>query len=538
MQIKDNSENNNKSIKKTRISYKYILILVFIVAGVWFTTHFVTAAGTVLSESKKLAAVMNLINTVYIEKPDLKVLTEGAIEGMLKRLDPHSIYIPAKEQERVKERDVGEFEGIGISFVIQNELITVIAPIVGTPSERLGIRSGDKIIEIDGVSAFGITNDEVFKKLRGPKGTTVKIKILREGVSEPLDFTIVRAKIPIYSITSSFMLDEKTGYVLLNQFTKTTTEELTEALNKLEAAGMTKLVFDLRNNQGGRLSQAVSVADVFIPGGYAIVSQVSRGHGRDSTYRSTDYATHKLFDLIVLINGGSASASEIVAGAIQDLDRGLIVGSKSFGKGLVQRPFPLRDGGVIRISTAHWYTPLGRLIQRPYDKGRAEYYAVRYKDPDSLMADSTREAYTTLGGRTVYASLGIEPDVKVEERKITGATARLLSKRSLFEFAQAKMAPKFQATGKDFDYFHHKYEVTDDDLQDLLVFTKEEDFEYPPDLLEKDSDYLKSQIKAEMAQLLWSKREYFYIIRTEADPTVVRARELFDEAHEVASVWQ
>lgn len=524
--------------------YRYLIIIAILAGGVWFAARFVAAAGTILSESRKITAVLGLISNAYVDDPDLKKLAEGAIEGMLKRLDPHSVYIPPRDQERIEERDIGEFEGIGISFVIQNELITVVAPIVGTPSERLGIRSGDKIIEIDGVSAYGITNEEVFKKLRGPKGTTVKIKVMREGVPNPLDFTIVRDKIPIYSVWTSFMLNETTGYALLNQFTATTTEELQKVFDEFESEGMTKLILDLRNNQGGRLSQAVSVADMFIPGGHVIVSQMGRRSGNDSTYLSTDAATHNLFDLIMLINGGSASASEIVAGAVQDLDRGLIVGSNSFGKGLVQKPYGLKDGGVIRLSTAHWYTPSGRLVQRAYDKGRGEYYAVQYRDQDALTEDSTRVAYKTLGGRTVYSSSGISPDVEIEERKITGATARLLSERIIFEFAQTKMVDKFHAirgekdTSDDFEYLRDKYEVTDDDLISLLELAKDHDFEYPSELLEKDRGYLKSQIKAELASLLWSNRDYYYIIRTKNDPIVRRALELFDQAREVSSIWR
>lgn len=526
-----------RSLRNRRL-YRAVLIAIVLAVGMWFAVRFIYAAGTLMSEMRKITSVMSLISKAYVEEPDLSRLSEGAIEGMLKRLDPHSMYIPPKEQEKIKERDIGEFEGIGISFVIQNELITVIAPITGTPAERLGIRSGDRIVEIDGISAYGITNEEVFKKLRGPKGTTVKVKVSREGVPELIDFTIVRDKIPIHSVWTSFMLDDSTGYVMLNQFTATTTDELHDVLDELEASGMKRLIFDLRNNQGGRLSQAVSVADMFIPGGHVIVSRVGRAEQGDSTYYSTDLATRDMFDLIVLINGGSASASEIVAGAIQDLDRGMIVGSRSFGKGLVQHPYNLKDGGVIRLSTAHWFTPSGRLVQRPYDKGRGEYYAVRYRDPDELTVEGEREAFNTLSGRTVYASAGIDPDVEIEDRKITGATARLLSERIIFEFAQAEMLPGFKAEGDEFEILRRGFEVTDDDLTKLLEFSKEKGFEYPAELLDKDREYLKSQIKAEMAQLIWSNRDYYYFIRVESDSTVIEARRLFNRAREVSAVWR
>ncbi len=520
-----------------RRTFKYALVVAGLVLGIWVAAHFGAAAGTLLSEMRRLTAVMNLINSTYVEKPDLNRLSEGAIEGMLKRLDPHSIYIPSAEHERLAELDIGEFEGIGISFVIQNELITVIAPIIGTPAERLGIRSGDRIIEIDGVSAYGITNDEVFKKLRGPKGTTVQVKVLREGIPEPLDFTIVRDNIPIHSVWTSFMLDDSTGYILVNQFTANTTSDLEAALDRLEAAGMTRLVLDLRNNQGGRLSQAVAVADMFIPGGQVIVSRRGRLSAEDSTYRSTDPVTHRLFDLIVLINSGSASASEIVAGAVQDLDRGLIVGQNSFGKGLVQKEVSFKDGGVIRLSTAHWFTPSGRLVQRPYDKGRGEYYAVRYRDPEEVPTDGEREVFKTLGGRSVYASSGVAPDVEVEDLRITGATARLLSARLLFAYAQTMMQRYGTVVEEDFPRFQQEFEVTDDDIKGLLDMARDKDIEYPPEVLEPDRSYLSTQLKAELAQLLWSDRDYYYTIRTGADPVIKRARELFEQAQEVAAVW-
>ncbi len=537
--MQDKSKNTLRAnLSGNRYRYRIVLIGILAVVVIWLGTRLVIAAGNIISESQKIAAVMNLISKTYVEEPDLKRLSEGAIEGMLKRLDPHSMYIPPKEQEMITERDIGEFEGIGISFVIQNELITVIAPITGTPAERLGIRSGDRIIEIDGVSAYGITSDEVFKKLRGPKGTTVKVMVLREGVPEPIDFTIVRDKIPIHSIWTNFMLNDSTGYILISQFTRTTTRELDKVLKELEAEGMTQLILDLRNNGGGRLDQAVWIADRFIPGGHTIVSRVGRNEMDDSTYTSSDAVTHNLFDLIVLINSGSASASEIVAGAMQDLDRGLVVGTNSFGKGLVQSQKLLRDGGMIRLSTAHWFPPAGRLVQRPYDKGRGEYYAVRYRDPDEVTEEGEREAFKTLGGRTVYASSGISPDVEIESGKITGATAKLLSDRTIFEFARTRMLPGFEAYDQGFATFRDDFEVTDDDLESLLELSKEKDFEYPPELLEKDMDYLKSQIKAELAQLIWSNRDYYYIIRTKSDAVVQEAEKLFDEARKISSVWR
>ncbi|MBT3232577.1 MAG: S41 family peptidase [Calditrichaeota bacterium] len=532
-----NQNHDTATSRSKKYKVRVIVIILMLTTGIWVSAKLLPAAGNLVSEARKITAIMRLIQQAYVEDPDLSRLSEGAIEGMLKRLDPHSVYITPKKQQEFSERDMGEFEGIGISFVIQNELITVISPITGTPSERLGIHSGDRIVEIDGVSAYGITNDEVFKKLRGPKGTEVSIKVIREGLSEPLDFTIVRDKIPIKSVWSSFMLDDSTGYVMLNQFMATSTTELEDALRKLENFGMTRLIFDLRNNQGGRLSEAVSVADKFIPGGHTIVSRLGRTEKENQVYESSSEATHPMFNLIVLINDGSASASEIVSGAIQDLDRGLIVGTRTFGKGLVQYPYQLNDGGVIRLSTAHWYTARGRLIQRPYDKGRGEYYAIRYKDPDEVKESEDREVFKTLGGREVFQFNGIEPDIEVEPGTITGATARLRSERIIFNYAE-EFKKKHDLTDKlNFQEFMHAFTITDDDLIGLIELASEKDITYPEEALEKDGDYLKRQIKSDLAQLIWNNQDYYYMVFTASDRVVKRAMELFDKAEEISAIW-
>ncbi len=528
----------SKEIKTTRHTIKTIAALIILFVGVWAIGHFVTAGGNLVSQARRITAIMKLIQDDYVDAPDLSRLGEGAIEGMLKRLDPHSAYIPVKRQKEISERDVGEFEGIGISFVIQNELITVISPIIGTPAERMGIRSGDRIIEIEGVSALGITNEEVFKKLRGPKGTTVNVKIAREGAAEPLDFAIVRAKIPIYSVWASFMLDDSTGYIGLSQFMATSTKELDSALDKLEAQGMTRLIFDLRGNSGGRLSQAVSITDRFIPGNHTIVSRRGRKSDNDTYFTSSDSVTHMGFSLITLINNGSASASEIVAGAIQDLDRGLIVGTNSFGKGLVQFPYQLRDGSVIRLSTAHWYTPAGRLVQRPYDKGRGEYYAVAYRDPDSLAVGEEREVFKTKGGRYVYSSSGIAPDVIVEPGTYTVGTARMIAGRILFAFAQQYVTENGLTDNIDFSDFQNNFDFTAKELDGLIELSNEKEIAVTAQIIEKDFDFLNRQIKAEIATLVWNEREKYFIIRTAGDNVIQKALEVFDQAREVASVWQ
>ena len=488
---------------------------------------------------RKFNYLLYKIRENYVEEPNMNELLDGAITGMLESLDPHSIYIPAEEQSRLTERFRGDFEGIGISFVIQNKLLTVISPIPGTPADRLGIRTGDKIIKIDGKSAYGITNEEVFEKLRGPKGSTVNVTIAREGVDEPLEFAIIRDKIPIHSVETSFMIDNKTGYILLNQFTTNTTPELEEALDDLLSQGMTQLIFDLRGNSGGYLDQAVNVADEFVPSGEKIVFTRGRQSGSEVAYYSTDRNTKSDIDLIILINHGSASASEIVAGAVQDLDRGLVVGTRSFGKGLVQTPIPLGDGSLVRLTTARYYTPSGRLIQRPYsDENISEYYRDAFMDDDSTsdQPDSTREVFYTKGHRTVYGGGGIEPDVKLESSYFTSFGAKLLTQRLFFEYAVGFSA-KHPELASDFKNYLNNFEVSEEMLSEFLDLVKTKNIEIDEEDYAKDKTFFKSIIKAEIAQNLYNNRIYYYQVRIQGDDQVTRARELFGEARKIADLW-
>lgn len=534
-------ETNNTKKTGNNKRKRLFIYLVLLLGVIWLTGNIVSAGGNLVLQAKKITYILRLIQQVYVEEPELDKLCEGAIEGMLKRLDPHSTYIPTKEQERISERDIGEFEGIGISFVIQNELITVMSPINGTPAERLGVRAGDRIIEIDDISAFGITNEEVFKKLRGPKGTSVKIKVARDGVPEPIEFTIIRDKIPIRSVLSSFMLNDKTGYIMLNQFMATSTKELNDAITVLESEGMNQLIFDLRNNGGGRLSQAVAVADLFIPEGHTLVSRKGRTGREDSVYTSTSSSTRNMFDLIILINTGSASASEIVSGAVQDLDRGLIAGTTSFGKGLVQYPYRLNDGAVIRLSTAHWFTPSGRLVQRPYDKGRGEYYAVRYGSrDDSTDVEELNEDYEkfyTLEGREIHPYDGIIPDIEIKPLLNTVGTARLINARILFNLAE-KLVKEKNLTMGDFNDFLNNFQVTDEDLSPLIEMAEEKELIYNEELLQKDILLLKREVKADIAQLLWNDQSNYYQVRISNDNVIQEALKLFEKAGEISQRWQ
>ena len=488
---------------------------------------------------RKFNYLLYKIREDYVEEPNMTELLDGAINGMLESLDPHSVYIPAEEQSRLTERFRGDFEGIGISFVIQNKILTVISPIPGTPSDRLGIRTGDKIIKIDGKSAYGITNEEVFEKLRGPKGTTVNVTIAREGIDEPLEFAIVRDKIPIHSVETSFMIDDQTGYILLNQFTTNTTPELEEALDDLMSQGMTQLIFDLRGNSGGYLDQAVNVADEFVPGGEKIVFTRGRDTSSETAYYSTDKTTKSNIDLIILINHGSASASEIVAGAVQDLDRGLVVGTRSFGKGLVQTPIPLGDGSLVRLTTSRYYTPSGRLIQRPYsDESISDYYREAFTDEDTTaeQPDSTREVFFTKGHRKIFGGGGIEPDIKLESSYFTAFGAKLLNQRLFFEYA-AVYSAKHPEIASDFKDFLKNFQVSEAMLTEFLDLVKSKNIEIDQPDYAKDKIFFKNIIKAEIAQNLYNNRTYYYQVRIQGDDQVIRAGELFGDARKIADLW-
>jgi carboxyl-terminal processing protease len=374
--------------------------------------------------SDKFATLLNYIQAMYVDTVNTAKLTEKAIVAMLEELDPHSVYLSKEELQEANEPLQGSFDGIGIQFNIFHDTIMVVEPIQGGPSEKLGIQAGDKIVEIDGerVAGIGIKNNDVLKKLRGPKGTTVTVGIGREGSSELSYYDIIRDKIPIYSIDASIMVAPGIGYIKISRFAKTTIEELRTALKELKAEGMTDLVLDLQGNGGGYLNTAIEMCDEFLTSDKLLVYTEGRAFPRED-YKSSS-KTIGAFEkgrLIVLIDESSASASEILSGAIQDWDRGLIIGRRSFGKGLVQRPVPLPDGSAVRLTVQKYYTPSGRCIQKSYDDGIDDYMKDKekrwkhgeYFSADSLHFPDSLKYYTNIKKRIVYGGGGIMPDVFV-----------------------------------------------------------------------------------------------------------------------------
>lgn len=498
--------------------------------------RYLVAGDNIYEQIKRFMEVFQLVRQYYVEDIDSEEVVTGAIKGMLEQLDPHSVYIESKKLKKIDEQFDGHYHGIGIEFVIKDKVLTIISPIAGSPSEALGLRPGDMIIKIEGHSAYGITEQEVFNKLRGPKGSRVDVTIKRPGLDDPFDVTIIRDKIPIYSVMASFIIENDIGYIYLGRFAKTTSEELEGALLDLENQGMKKLLLDLRGNSGGFLNQAIEVADKFIEGKQKIVYTRGRRPETNDDFYSSDRTTHPHFPIIILIDKGSASASEIVAGAVQDLDRGLIVGETSFGKGLVQNQIPMKDGSALRLTTARYFTPSGRLIQRPYDNGIMDYYEDAYDDVDpNSIADSTKDkpVFYTLAGREVYGGGGITPDIKIKSKRLSKVVTELISKRAFFEFGSQyatqhkyladdeKAFENFEIDQKVMDQFkksikHFNLKISDKDIQDNF-------------------DEIKVFIKSEIARNLWDSKKY-YQYRRMGDTQVNEALKYFPQAAKIAGI--
>jgi carboxyl-terminal processing protease len=469
---------------------------------------------------EKFNEIVKYVATFYVDDVQWNNAMKGAINGFLSELDPHTVYISAQDAKLNEENFQGKYEGIGIHFDVIDNYLTVITPIPGSPSDKLGLLPGDKIISINGESAIGISSNEVPKKLKGPKGTSVDITVMREGLNEPLEFTIIRDNIPIFTINTSFVTKDSTGYISLGRFAKITEDEMDETLEKLSDLGMNRLVLDLRWNAGGFLDQAVKISSMFIEGHKKIVYTEGRLSDFDEEFLTDSFNHRRVYDipLIVLINNASASASEIVAGAIQDYDRGLIVGTTSFGKGLVQREFPLNDESRLRLTISKYYTPSGRLIQRPY-KGKEidQYYSmVMDSMPGEAPADTSQERpiYHTSAGREVYGGGGITPDVVV--KYVSGDNAPLLTqkffqKRLFFDFA-SRYANHHKSLKNSFQDYLNSFEVNDFLLEGLKELAEQKEIEFNESDFQDNREYFKARIKAEIARSLWGTEKYYQVL--------------------------
>ena len=419
-----------------------ICLVAGILIGTFYTNHFSgNKLGIINTSSNKLNALLHIIDEQYVDTVNMFNLVEEAMPQILAELDPHSSYIPAKDLEAVNSDLKGSFSGIGVQFTIQDDTIHINSVIPGGPSEKVGLLAGDRIVEVDDSSFVGkiVTNEEAMRRLKGEKGSKVKLGIYRPGEKDILPFTIVRGDIPVKSIDAAYMVNDKFGYVKVNKFGETTYPELLVALAKLAQANCKGMIIDLRGNTGGYMAAAIQMVNEFLPNNKLIVYTEGRKSPREN-YTSNGTGSSQTMPLIVLMDEGSASASEIFAGAIQDNDRGTIIGRRSFGKGLVQQPIEFSDGSAIRLTIARYYTPSGRCIQKPYEKGNdAEYemdIITRYEHGEFFSADSIKqnikEIYHTGLGRTVYGGGGIMPDIFVPQ-DTTGMTSyyRMAATRGL-----------------------------------------------------------------------------------------------------------
>lgn len=419
-----------------------ICLIAGIAIGTFYANHFSgNKLGIINTSSNKLNALLRIIDDQYVDTVNMGDLVEEAMPQILSELDPHSSYIPAKDLEAVNADLKGSFSGIGIQFTIQNDTIHVNSVIQGGPSEKVGLMAGDRIVEVDDSAFVGkiVTNSEAMKRLKGEKGSKVKLGVYRPGEKDLLHFTVIRGNIPVKSIDAAYMINEKVGYIKVNKFGETTYPELLIALAKLNQKSCEGLIVDLRGNTGGYMAAAIQMVNEFLPNNRLIVYTQGRKSPRED-YNSNGTGSNQKMPLVVLVDEGSASASEIFAGAIQDNDRGTIVGRRSFGKGLVQQPIEFSDGSAIRLTIARYYTPSGRCIQKPYEKGKESEYELdlltRYEHGEFFSADSIKqdetEVYHTRLGRPVYGGGGIMPDIFVPQ-DTTGMTSyfRMAANRGL-----------------------------------------------------------------------------------------------------------
>lgn len=483
----------------------------------------------VRDQSIKYQRLMALIDAFYVDTVNLHKLTEDAIVKVLADLDPHSVYISKEEVDEMNEPLEGGFFGIGIQFTILRDTLMVVSVVPGGPSEKVGLRAGDRIVVVDGEDIAGkkISNTEVRKRLKGEKGTPVNVKVLRDN--ELMDFRIIRDKIPIYSVDASYMLDKTTGYIKISRFAATTIEEFEAAVKKLQAQGMKDMILDLQGNGGGYMGAAIGISDHLLDGNKMIVYTEGLSSGRREEY-STPAGLFQDGRVVVLIDGNSASASEIVSGAIQDWDRGLIVGRRSFAKGLVQRQYPLTDGSMIRLTTAHYYTPSGRCIQKPYAKGEEEYRAELYNryqsgellSADSIVVNDSLKYFTKIKHRPVYGGGGIIPDVFVPMDTSINYLYfnRLIAKNVIGEYIVNyvdKNRDKLKAKYPDFNKFNKEFVVTDAMIDDIVKAGEKAGVKKDEKLMQPIIPSMKLQIKALIARDIWDMNEMYQILNAEND---------------------
>lgn len=494
-------------------------------------------------QSLKIGKILDLIENYYVDTVNQEQLMEEVIVSLLHTLDPHSVYIPGDEVKEMNEPLQGNFEGIGIQFNILFDTVLVISPVPGGPSEEVGIRAGDRIVEIEGenVAGVGISTTKIQDRLMGEKGTKVSVRIKRKGSPELLDFTITRDKIPINSLDAAFMVDEHIGYIKLNRFSLTTINEFDEALKNLKKENIQDMILDLRNNGGGYMEPAVQLADHFLSDRKLIVYMEGENIPRRD-YRASPSGDFIEGRVVILIDEGSASASEIVAGAIQDWDRGIIVGRRSFGKGLVQRPFLLTDGSMIRLTIARYYTPTGRLIQKPYDSGFEEYakdISKRFENgefgsteniefPDSLKYKTLVKQRTVYGGGGIMPDFFIPFDTSSYSNYYTKLSSQGIINSYTLDFVDRNREKLIQEYTL-FDDFNTSFTVSDGMIRDLVQLAEREGIKPDQEGINTSGDRIKLIIKGLIARDIWDMSEFYQVVNKE-DTGYLKAIQILQHA--------
>ncbi|PKL82103.1 MAG: S41 family peptidase [Ignavibacteriae bacterium HGW-Ignavibacteriae-3] len=526
------------------IPYFLLVLILGIYLGIRMSNYLSFSGNKIQIE--KLNEVLGFTENYYVDSVKSEKLVENAIKGMFSELDPHTVYISRQDQILDEESFRGNFDGIGVEFQILRDTITVVSPITGGPSEALGIISGDRIVKIEGKSCIGWNNQDVLKKLRGKKGDAVELTIFRPSLKSTINYKIVRDKINLYSVEASFMIDNSTAYLSLTKFSETSASEMERALNELYAKGMRKIVLDLRNNPGGYEFQAALVSDFFIDGNKMIVYNKARVKKYDEEYVAEKTYPYEKLPLIILVNRGSASASEIVAGAVQDWDRGLIVGETTFGKGLVQKSVQLEDGSAVRITIAKYFTPSGRQIQRDYTDKKKYYEEVMTRRENDEMnldhkneKDSAKVKFKTKNGRTVYGGGGITPDYIVESGFLSNYSVELRKNNVYYLFVRNYLDKSGDQLRKQYQdnikKFIDEFEFDENQMQSFIKFAESQKVKYEPKGYSVDKESIRTRLKAFVARDMY-KNTGWYMALLKSDRQFQKAISLFGEAEKLSGL--
>jgi len=547
-----------KRFNKYYILPAIALLLLGTVLGVQLDTY--VSDGDAFKQLKKLERAFVLINRQYVDDVPSQNVAEEGIRGMLDELDPHSSYIPSDDVPDVRDNYRGSFGGIGIVFEVVRDTARVISPIADGPSERAGVMGGDRIVEIEDSTAVGLSNQKIQDRLKGKIGTDVSFTVYRPGVGKRFTYQVTRDEIPLYSINTSYMVDDKTGYIEIDRFAMTTYDEFKKKLSDLEDKGMQRLVLDLRNNPGGVMKSAIEIADEMLASGMTVVQTKGREPSMNNKYRATGEGTFEEKPVIVLVNRNSASASEIVTGALQDHDRALIVGERTFGKALVQKQFELNDGSLLQMTVGRYYTPVGRLIQTPYQDGDVkDYYEAKFKTIDDATFNLTDYkksipdslAYETDHGRTVFGGGGILPDYVVKPD--TTSLKQFIAESGLDIAFTTNWFPKHEQELRNTwqerqDAYMESFSVSDETVDEFWSFAEEQGMTFTPDpdsisvregifseaKTEEASPYVAVRLKALIARQLYGSSAMRPIFN-EVDPTFQKAMSLWNDAEELSA---